>query len=90
MMNFCALTIEMGMAVLALLLLVADLCMNENQSRRSIGYMAAAGVAGLLAFSFTQYGTNSTFWHGMFLQDDFALFFKSAFCHGFRHDINIC
>ena len=82
MMNFCALTIEMGMAVLALLLLVADLCMNGNQSRRSIGYMAAAGVAGLLAFSFTQYGTNSTFWHGMFLQDDFALFFKQIFLMG--------
>lgn len=81
-MNFCALTIEIGMATLALLLLVADLCMGDKQSRRSIGYMAAAGVAGLLAFSFSRYGVNASFWHGMYLLDDYSLFFKQLFMAG--------
>lgn len=81
-MNFNALTLEIGLAVLALVLLAADLCMDEKQSRRSIGYVTAVGLAGLLAFSFTQYGTNAAFWHGKFLLDDFALFFKQIFLTG--------
>ena len=82
MMNFNALMIEIGIAAIALFLLIADLSMQEKQSRRSLGYLAAIGLAGMFMFSFTQYGTHASFWQGMFLQDDYALFFKQIFMAG--------
>ena len=81
-MNFNVLMLEMGVAVLALLLLVVDLCMEKGSSRRIIGYLAALGLAGILLFSFSRYGVNATFYHGLFSQDDYAVFFKQVFLVG--------
>ena len=82
MMNLNALTIEFGIAAIALLLLAADLSIGEKESRRPIGYLAAAGLTVVFAFSCTQYGSNTAFLNGMFLQDDYALFFKQIFMAG--------
>lgn len=81
-MNYSVMMLEMGLAVIALLLLATDLMMEENQSRRKIGYLAAIGLTGLFLVSFTQYGVNATFWHGLFVQDDYAVFFKQVFLVG--------
>ena len=82
MMNISVLALEISVAVLALLLLVIDLGMEDDQPRRNIGYLAACGLAVIFFFSFTRYGVNATFWHGMFSLDDYAVFFKQAFLIG--------
>ena len=82
MMNISVLALEISVAVLALLLLVIDLGMEDDQPRRNIGYLAACGLAVIFFFSFTRYGMNATFWHGMFSLDDYAVFFKQAFLIG--------
>ena len=82
MMNISVLALEISVAVLALLLLVIDLGMEDEQPRRNIGYLAACGLAVIFFFSFTRYGVNATFWHGMFSLDDYAVFFKQAFLIG--------
>ncbi len=81
-MNFDALMLEMAVALLALLILVADLLMEPGQSRRKLGYLAIAGLTGLLLVSLGRYGMQGAFFNGLFLQDDYALFFKQTFLIG--------
>ncbi len=82
MMNYNVLLLEMGVALLALLLLVLDLLMDVGRSRRSLGTLAACGLTAIFFYSFSQYGVNATFWHGYFSLDDYAVFFKQAFLIG--------
>ena len=70
------------MAVLALVLLAMDLSLEKDQPRRNLGYLAVCGLTGIFFFSFTRYGMNATFWHGLFSLDDYAVFFKQAFLIG--------
>ena len=81
-MNFNALMLEMAVALLALLILVADLLMEPGQSRRKLGYLAIAGLTGVLLVSLGRYGMQGAFFNGLFLQDDYALFFKQTFLIG--------
>ncbi len=81
-MNFSVLVLEISVAVLALLLLAIDLGMGKEQPRRYVGYLAACGLTAIFCYSFTCYGVNATFWHGMFSLDDYAVFFKQAFLIG--------
>ncbi len=81
-MNFNALMLEMAVALLALSILAADLLMEPGQSRRKLGYLAIAGLAGVLLVSFSRYGMNQTFYSGLFRLDDYAVFFKQTFMVG--------
>ena len=61
-MNFNALMLEMAVALLALLILVADLLMEPGQSRRKLGYLAIAGLTGvLLVFTGALWASGSVF-----------------------------
>ena len=81
-MNISVLALEISVAVLALVLLAMDLSMEQDQPRRNLGYLAVCGLTGIFFFSFTRYGLNATFWHGLFSLDDYAVFFKQAFLIG--------
>lgn len=81
-MNISVLALEISVAVLALVLLAMDLSLENDQPRRNLGYLAVCGLTGIFFFSFTRYGMNATFWHGLFSLDDYAVFFKQAFLIG--------
>lgn len=78
-MNTSLLTSEIAVAVLALLIIVFDLMLPREETRRSLGYMASCGLVGILLYTFTQYGAPATVYHGFFVLDNFALFFKQLF-----------
>ena len=78
-MNINSLTSEIAVVVLALLIIAFDLMLPRQETRRSLGYMAACGLLGILLYVFTQYGTGATVYHGYFVVDNFALFFKQLF-----------
>lgn len=78
-MDFTVVTTEILTVSLALLLLITDLIIPEKESRRGIGYFAVLGLAGILAFTFTQYGQQVAFYRGMFVLDSFAVFLKQLF-----------
>jgi NADH-quinone oxidoreductase subunit N len=78
-MNIALLTTEIAVVVLALLIIVFDLLMPREETRRSLGYFAVCGLLGILVYSFTHDGTSATVYHGFFVVDNFALFFKQLF-----------
>lgn len=78
-MNISLLNSEIAVIVLAVLLIVFDLLLPRQETRRSLGYVAAAGLLGILAFTFTQYGTSATVYLDFFVLDSLALFAKQLF-----------
>lgn len=81
-MNIALLTSEIATVILALLIIVFDLLMPRQETRRSLGYFAVCGLLGILVYNFNQYGTLATVYHGFFVVDNFALFFKQVFMVG--------
>jgi len=78
-MNIALLTSEIAVVILALLIIVFDLLMPKQETRRSLGDFAVCGLLGILVYNFNQYGTFATVYHGFFVVDNFALFFKQLF-----------
>ena len=80
-MNFGAISTEIEILVLLLGVLLLDLLLPKAASRRSVGYVTAAGVAVILAAAISRYhvGDSPTFFAGLFLADNYALFFKQLF-----------
>ncbi|MCE5285648.1 MAG: NADH-quinone oxidoreductase subunit N [Pelosinus sp.] len=78
-MNITLLTSEIAIICLSLLIIILDLLLPRFETRRSLGYLAAAGVAGVFAYTCTQYGVSATVYQGLFTLDSFALFFKQIF-----------
>jgi len=78
-MNIALLTSEIAVVILALLIIVFDLLMPREEARRSLGYFAVCGLLGILVYTFNQYGSSATVYHGFFVLDKFALFFKQLF-----------
>lgn len=78
-MNFALLTSEIAVVILALLLIVFDLFIPRAETRRSLGCLAVCGLIGILVYTFSKYGTSATMYHGLFVFDNFALFFKQLF-----------
>ncbi|ADG82873.1 proton-translocating NADH-quinone oxidoreductase, chain N [Thermincola ferriacetica] len=76
--NYGLLSVEALTALLALVVLVVGLLVPK-QSRYGLGYLITFGLAGILAFTFTQYGINSSTLNKMFILDDFAVYFKQLF-----------
>ncbi len=78
-MNIALLTSEIAVVILALLIIVFDLLMPRQETRRSLGYFAVCGLLGILVYTANHYGVSATVYHGFFIVDNFALFFKQLF-----------
>ena len=78
-MNIAVLTSELALFALASLVLVLDLILPKDLSRRSLGYLAVVGLAGVFAYTCTLYGRTEFFLPGIFTLDNFAVFFKQVF-----------
>lgn len=78
-MTIGLLTSEITILILALVVIIFDILMPVQETRRSLGYIAACGIFGILIYTFTQYGTAATVYNGFFVVDNFALFFKQIF-----------
>jgi len=78
-MNYSLITLEMLVVAAGLVVLLADLWTPE-ELKRKLGY-AAAGAVGLILFaSFAFGGDEPQFaFHGMYVMDSLALFFKRFF-----------
>lgn len=83
-MNFTAITTEIMVTVLMLITLVMDLIMAKGASRRPVAYLSAAGLAGILVYTFSQYHTGESiyFFGQLFIVDNYSLFFKQLFIVG--------
>ncbi|MDB6109452.1 MAG: proton-translocating NADH-quinone oxidoreductase, chain [Pedosphaera sp.] len=77
-MNYSLLVLEIAVVVLGLGLLLADLW-TPVEKKRNLGYVAAVGVGLILAWSFKLSGEAQSAFHGMYLMDGLALFFKRFF-----------
>ncbi|MGP1585565.1 MAG: NADH-quinone oxidoreductase subunit N, partial [Schwartzia sp. (in: firmicutes)] len=80
-MDFLAIRTEIEILVLLLGTLLMDLLLPKTASRRSVGYVTAAGVAVIFASAVSRYhvGDSPTFFAGLFIADNYALFFKQMF-----------
>lgn len=76
--NLSLLTIEMATAILALSVLVIGLLVPSEQ-RYGLGYLVTIGLTGILLVSFGFYGINTHILDGMYIIDDFSVFFKQLF-----------
>lgn len=80
-MNFTVVGAELFVLVLALALIAVDLILPPKETRRSIGYIAIFGLLILFVFTFSQYhlGDSAYFYQGLFILDNYAIFFKQLF-----------
>jgi NADH-quinone oxidoreductase subunit N len=76
--NYSLLTIEIATALLAMGVLVIGLLIPKEQ-KYGLGYLVTIGLLGILFVSFGFYGVNATTFDGMFILDDFSVFFKQLF-----------
>lgn len=84
MMNFAAITTEIGIVILMLVTLVMDLLLGRGKSRAPVAYVTAIGLCALLVYTFGLYhGDRSlTFFAQLFIVDNYAIFFKQVFIVG--------
>lgn len=76
--NLSLLSIEIATALLAIGVLIVGLLVPKEQ-KYGLGYLVTIGLAGILAVSFFFYGINETTLDGMYIIDDFSIFFKQLF-----------
>ncbi|HEY1719507.1 MAG TPA: NADH-quinone oxidoreductase subunit N [Verrucomicrobiae bacterium] len=80
-MNASLITLELCVIALGVVLLLADFWMPAER-KKYLAYLAAAVLGGLLLISFSGNGICSSFgtaFHGAFVEDGLALFFKRFF-----------
>ena len=80
-MNASLMSLEISVLGLGLVLMLADLFMAADR-RKFLAYAAIAALGGLLLASFSGFGSCSltgTAFHGMFVEDALAVFFKRFF-----------
>lgn len=78
-MNLGAMTLEIGVVILALILMLVDLWLAPEH-RKKLGYTAAAGLLVLFGYSLTlDVQTPQMAFGSMFVLDPLALFFKRFF-----------
>ncbi|HUD48672.1 MAG TPA: NADH-quinone oxidoreductase subunit N [Candidatus Baltobacteraceae bacterium] len=79
-MNLSLLTLEIAVLALALAILLIDLW-TPHEFQHRLGYVALAGLLIIFAASFLGAGGGpaATGFHGMYVQDGLALFFKRLF-----------
>lgn len=71
-------SIEIFTALLGLGVLIVGLLVPKEQ-KYGLGYLVTIGLTGILFMSFGHYGVNSKILDGMYVLDDFGLFFKQLF-----------
>ncbi|UWG99283.1 NADH-quinone oxidoreductase subunit N [Dehalobacter sp. DCM] len=76
--DYSLFTIEIATALLGLIVLALGLFIAKDK-RHVLGYVIALGLIGILVYSFFSYGINASLLEGMFIVDDFAVFFKQLF-----------
>ena len=80
-MDFSAIRTEIEILMLLMGTLLMDLLLPKTASRRSVGYITAAGLVVIFASAVSLYhaGNSPTFFSGLFIADNYALFFKQMF-----------
>jgi NADH-quinone oxidoreductase subunit N len=73
------LTPEIVLALVACVVLIADLVMPASSSRQSLLSLALAGIGATMIAATTLYGRNSFGFGGMLVVDNMAVFFKLLF-----------
>ncbi|AFV03308.1 NADH-ubiquinone oxidoreductase chain N [Dehalobacter sp. UNSWDHB] len=76
--NVSLFTTEIATALLGLVVLAVGLFLTKEKRHR-LGYVIAVGLAVIFVYSFGSYGQNTSVMDGMFIIDDFAVFFKQLF-----------
>ncbi len=76
--NYSLLTIEIATVILAIGVLIIGLLVPRDQ-RYGMGYLVTIGLTGILFLSFNYYGVNAKLFGGMYIIDDFSVFFKQVF-----------
>lgn len=76
--NLSLLTVEIATAILAMGVLVIGILVPKEQ-RYGLGYLLTFGLAGILLYSFSFYGVNAKLFDGMYIIDDYSIFFKQLF-----------
>lgn len=77
--NYALLWPELLVTALALLVLALDFLVPKLR-KRALGYLSAAGLAAVLALSLAfLWGRQESLYEGLFLVDNFSLFFKALF-----------
>ncbi|MCR4435213.1 MAG: NADH-quinone oxidoreductase subunit N [Clostridiales bacterium] len=78
-MDFSAVTIEILVALLGLVLLVTGLLLPPDHKKAN-GYIAVVGLLGILAFSLSgDAGRSGTFLYGLYTLDSLSKYFKEIF-----------
>ena len=78
-MNSRLIILEIAVVFTGLVILLADLW-TPAKEKRKLGWLAAAALALILAYSFRFHGSPPQYaFHGMYVFDDLALFFKRFF-----------
>lgn len=80
-MSFEALCTELALFALMLAVLGLDLLMPRQRSRRTLYYLTTLGLGGVLLLTAGQYhlSPSLTFIDGLFIVDNYAIFFKQLF-----------
>ncbi|MBE6094653.1 MAG: NADH-quinone oxidoreductase subunit N [Schwartzia succinivorans] len=83
-MDFWAISIEIAVTVLMLVTLIADLLIPKETDRRAIAFLTVIGLISVFVFSLGQYhlSSSATFFMGLFIADNYSLFFKQLFILG--------
>ncbi|MDF2921244.1 MAG: proton-translocating NADH-quinone oxidoreductase, chain [Paenibacillaceae bacterium] len=76
--DFSVILVEVLLAALGIGLLVLGILVPKEQ-RKAFGYLAGFGLIGTLIASFTLYGANAELFNGIYVVDDFSVFFKQVF-----------
>lgn len=84
MMNFWAVSTEILILALMVAALAMDLIFPKEGTRRGIAYVVISGLLATLVYTFGLYhtGPSMTFFGGLFIADNYALFFKQLFIVG--------
>lgn len=70
---------EILVVSLATIVLILDLLLPPAESRRGLGIVTIIGLLAVLGYTFTQYGVTGSLYKGLYVVDQYALFFKQLF-----------
>jgi NADH-quinone oxidoreductase subunit N len=78
-MNYSAVTLEILVAILGLVLLALSLMLSKGR-KAVIGYISAAALVGILVISFVfKTSENISFYNGLYVSDSISTYFKQLF-----------
>ena len=80
-MDFSAIGMELGLLALALLFLAMGVLLPKKESRTSLATISVVALLALFAYGFSFYrgGEAASFYAGLYVADNYAVFFKQLF-----------